>query len=66
VGKGKRKGFCTIKVRSGLAWFKTGTWKLREMRKGFEKGRWPLCTEQDDVLQSVLKCFETRKEQFCE
>jgi hypothetical protein len=30
---------CTRTERSGLAWFKTGIWKLRGMRKGFEKGR---------------------------
>jgi hypothetical protein len=30
----------TRNERSGLAWFKTGIWKLRGM-KGFEKGRCP-------------------------
>jgi hypothetical protein len=34
-------GCCTRNVRSGLVWFKAGTWKLRGMRKGFEKGRHP-------------------------
>jgi hypothetical protein len=29
---------CARNERSGLAWFKTGIWKLRGMRKGFEKG----------------------------
>jgi hypothetical protein len=28
---------CTRNERSGLAWFKTGIWKLRGMRKEFEK-----------------------------
>jgi hypothetical protein len=32
---------CTRNKRSGLAWFKTGIWKLRAMRKGYEKGRCP-------------------------
>jgi hypothetical protein len=28
---------CTRNEKSGLAWFKTGIWKLRGMRKGFEE-----------------------------
>jgi hypothetical protein len=47
--------------RSGLAWFKTGIWKLRGMRKGFEKGRCPLCSEEEDPVHILLKCSETRK-----
>jgi hypothetical protein len=50
----------------GLAWFKTGIWKLRGMRKKFEKGRYPLCSEDKDAIHILLKCSETRKwrEQF--
>jgi hypothetical protein len=33
--------YCTRNERSGLAWFKSGIWKLRGMRKGFEKGSSP-------------------------
>jgi hypothetical protein len=57
---------CTRDERSGLAWFKTGIWKLRGMRKGFEKGRCPLCSEEEDRIHILLKCSETRKwrEQF--
>jgi hypothetical protein len=57
---------CTRNERSGLAWFKTGVWKLRGMRKGFEKGRCPLCSEDEDAIHILLKCSETRKwrEQF--
>jgi hypothetical protein len=52
--------------RSGLAWFKIGIWKLRGMRKGFDKGRCPLCSEEEDPKHILLKCSETRKwrEQF--
>jgi hypothetical protein len=41
-------------------------WKLRGMRKGFEKGRCPLCSEEEDSIHIILKCSETRKwrEQF--
>jgi hypothetical protein len=31
------------------------------MRKGFEKGRCPLCREDEDALHILLKCLETRK-----
>jgi hypothetical protein len=36
------------------------------MRKGFEKGRCPLCSEEEDPTHILLKCSETRKwrEQF--
>jgi hypothetical protein len=54
---------CTRNERSGLAWFRTGIWKLRGMRKGFEKGR---CSEDKDAVHILLKCSVTRKwrEQF--
>jgi hypothetical protein len=57
---------CIRNERSGLAWFRTGIWKLRGMRKGFEKGRCPLCSEDEDAIHILLKCSETRKwmEQF--
>jgi hypothetical protein len=57
---------CTRNERSGLAWFKTGIWKLRGMRKGFEKGICPLCSEDEGVIHILLKYLETRKwrEQF--
>jgi hypothetical protein len=53
--------FCTRNERSGLAWFKTGIWKLRRMRKGFGKGRCPLCSEDEDAIHILLKCSEMRK-----
>jgi hypothetical protein len=36
------------------------------MRKGFETGRCPLCSEEEDAVHILLKCSETRKwrEQF--
>jgi hypothetical protein len=52
---------CTRKERSELAWFKTGIWKPRVMRKGLEKGRCPLCSENEDAVHLLLKCSETRK-----
>jgi hypothetical protein len=57
---------CTSNERSGLAWFKTSIWKLRGMRKEFEKGRCTLCSKDEDAIHILLKCLETRKwrEQF--
>jgi hypothetical protein len=52
---------CSRTERSGLAWFKTGIWKLRGMRKGSEKGRCPICSEEEDPIHVLLKCSETRK-----
>jgi hypothetical protein len=52
---------CTRNDRSGLAWFKTGIWKLRGMRKGSEKGKCPLCSEEEDAIHTLLKCLGTRK-----
>jgi hypothetical protein len=39
---------------------------LRGIRKGFEKVRCPLCSEDEDAIHILLKCLETRKwrEQF--
>jgi hypothetical protein len=31
------------------------------MRKGLEKGRCPLCSEDEDAVHMFLKCSETRK-----
>jgi hypothetical protein len=47
---------CTRNERSALAWFKTGIWKLRGMRKGSEKGRCPLCSKDEDAIHMLLKC----------
>jgi hypothetical protein len=52
---------CTRNERNGLACFKTGIWKLRGARKGFERGRCPLCGEEKDDLHILVKCLETNK-----
>jgi hypothetical protein len=44
---------CTRKKRMGIIWLKPGIWKLRGIRRGFEKRRCPLYLE--------LKCSETKK-----
>jgi hypothetical protein len=49
---------CTRNERSGLARFKTGIWKLRGIMKGFEKGRCPLCREEEDSVR--IQVFQKR------
>jgi hypothetical protein len=47
--------------RMGIAWFRAGIWKLREVRKGLEIGRCPLCNGEEDAIHILLKCPETRR-----
>jgi hypothetical protein len=53
--------YCTRNERSGLAWLKTGIWKLRGMRKVSETGRCPLYSKEEDAVHILPKCSETRK-----
>jgi hypothetical protein len=52
---------CATNERSGLSRFETGIWNLGGTRKGFEKGRCPVCSEDEDALHILLKCSETKK-----
>jgi hypothetical protein len=45
----------------GIAWFRTGIWKLRGIRKGLEIGRCPLFNGEEDAIHILLKCPETRR-----
>jgi hypothetical protein len=40
---------CYGNERIGIEWWRVGIWKMRGIRKGFEKGRCPLCYEEADV-----------------
>jgi hypothetical protein len=57
-----RKAFSARSVRSGLVLFKVGNWKLRRRRKGFEKGKSPLCRREGDVLHIVLNIWNKEVE----
>jgi hypothetical protein len=50
---------CSRNERNGLAWMKV--WKLRESRKGWEKGTCPPCRGNEDVKHILLSCPETKK-----
>jgi hypothetical protein len=52
---------CTRKERMGIIWLKAGIWKLRGIRRGFERGRCPLCQGEKDAKHIWLKCSETKK-----
>jgi hypothetical protein len=47
--------------RNGIAWLKARIWKLRRIRRGFEKGRCSLCLEERNVEQMLPNCLETEK-----
>jgi hypothetical protein len=47
--------------RIGIAWFRAGIWKLREIREGLEIGRCTLCNGEEDAIHILLKCPETRR-----
>jgi hypothetical protein len=45
----------------GIAWFRTGIWKIRGTRKGLEIGRCLLCNGEENAIHILLKCPETRR-----
>jgi hypothetical protein len=43
--------------RSGLAWFCLGIWKLGGRRGHVEKGRCPLCNEEENLVSYITKMY---------
>jgi hypothetical protein len=41
--------------------FKEGIYKLRGINKGYEEGRCPLCSKEEDDVHVLLKCPEATK-----
>jgi hypothetical protein len=54
-------GKCTRKDRIGIIWLKAGIWKLRGIKRGFQRGRCPLCLGEEDAEHILVKCSETKK-----
>jgi hypothetical protein len=50
---------CSRKERSGIAWLIAGMWQLIGVRRNADKGRCPLCLEEEDVKHVLLECKET-------
>jgi hypothetical protein len=45
-----------------LAWMKAGVWKLRGIKRGWEKGTCPLYRDNEDAKHILLSCPETKQE----
>jgi hypothetical protein len=49
------------KERIGILWLKAGFWKLRRIRRGSDRGRFPPCLGEMEAKHIMLKCPETKK-----
>jgi hypothetical protein len=45
-----------LNERNAVACFRLGMWKMRGLRKGAERGRCPLCEEENNESYILLKC----------
>jgi hypothetical protein len=52
-----RKG----KERMGIAWLKAGIWKLRGIRRGFERGHFLQCVRKEVAKRILLQWSEMKK-----
>jgi hypothetical protein len=51
---------CSRKERSRIACLIAGIWQLKGVRRNADKGRCPLCSEEEDVKHILLECKETK------
>jgi hypothetical protein len=56
---------CSRNKRNGLAWMKAEVWKLKGIRRGWEKRTCPQCRGNEDVKHILLSCPETKKYGEC-
>jgi hypothetical protein len=52
---------CSRKETAGIAWWRVGIWNLRRIRRGFGKGKCPLCYELEDAKLILLICAGTKR-----
>jgi hypothetical protein len=52
-GKESYIGKCTREERTGIIWLKARIWKLRWIRRGFKRGRCPLCLGEGDIAKML-------------
>jgi hypothetical protein len=45
----------------GIIYLKAEIWKLRGIRRGFDRGSYPLCLGEEDAEHILLKYPETKK-----
>jgi hypothetical protein len=50
---------CCSRKESGIVWLIAGIWQLEGVRRNADKGRCPLCLEED-VKHILLECKETK------
>jgi hypothetical protein len=48
-GREEHIELCSRNERNGLTWIKAGVWKLRGIRRGWEKGTCPPCRGNEDA-----------------
>jgi hypothetical protein len=48
------------KERSGIVWLLAGVWQLKGVRQNTDKGRCPLCFNEEDAKHILLDCRDTR------
>jgi hypothetical protein len=57
---GKYTSCCTMNDKNVLAWYKLGILKLRGLRRGSERRRYPLCRQEENNIYILLKCRKTQ------
>jgi hypothetical protein len=53
---------CARNEKMGVAWPKAQIWKIREIRRGFLRGRCTLHLREEQAKHIQKKCSETKKE----
>jgi hypothetical protein len=48
------------KLYKECIWLIAGIWQLKGVRRNADKGRCPLCLEEEDVKHILLECKETK------
>jgi hypothetical protein len=51
---------CSRKERSGIAQLIAGIWQLKGVRRNADKGKCPLCLQEEDVKHILKECKETK------
>ena len=53
--------WCSRKKWSITAWLLAAVWQLKGMRRNTDKGRFPFCLGEEDVIHILLECLGTGK-----
>ena len=58
-GKEEYINRCSKNEIMGFAWWRLGVWKLRGIRKNFDRGICPLCYGRENAQHIILECRAT-------